>query len=245
MFIELLSVCLIGTLGESLISNSIKPTKCVSLKNRPCQARPTLVNVNCDETYNKCGGSGNTIDDPYTQVCVSNKVKNMKAKVFHLMSRVNETGFLVKHESCESVKNETVSNSKQKWNHNECQCECKKLDDWGYCEKGYMMTPSTCNCKCSQACKIDEYLDTKTCSYEKLPIGKLGLECEDEILNTTETLLNDNRVAYAKSNCFIRAILFVIICLLLLVVICVSFYFYYRRYRPKQKHSLPFQDTRY
>ena len=25
--------------------------------------------------------------------------------------------------------NESVCNMKQKWNHNECSCECKKLDD--------------------------------------------------------------------------------------------------------------------
>ena len=37
------------------------------------------------------------------------------------------------------------------------------------------------------------------------------LECEDEVLNTTETLLNDKIVAYAKINCFIHTILLIII----------------------------------
>ena len=31
--------------------------------------------------------------------------------------------------------------------------------------------------------------------------------------------------------------------MLLLFVICVSCYFYYTKYRPKQKHLLPFNDT--
>ena len=42
-------------------------------------------------SVNKRGESCNTIDDPYTRVCVPNKVKNMNVKIFNLMSRVNET----------------------------------------------------------------------------------------------------------------------------------------------------------
>ena len=64
--------------GESLASNYQGHRKCVSLNNRPCQARPTLVNINYNEPLyyrfavsgNRCSGSCNTIDDPYAQVCV-------------------------------------------------------------------------------------------------------------------------------------------------------------------------------
>ena len=45
--------------------------------------------------YQKTGGSFNTIDDPYTRVCVPNKVKNMILKVYHLISWINETRSLV------------------------------------------------------------------------------------------------------------------------------------------------------
>ena len=38
-----------------------------------------------------CGGSCNSIDDPYALVFVPNKVKNMNVKVFHLILWVNET----------------------------------------------------------------------------------------------------------------------------------------------------------
>ena len=44
-----------------------------------------------------------------------------------------------------------------------------------------------------------EHLDVKNCFYEKRLIGKLVLECENKILNTTETLLNDKKVAFAKN----------------------------------------------
>ena len=79
----------------------------MSLNNQSCQTRPTLININSKETnfypfnvsVNKCGTSCNTIDDPYHRVCVPNKVKNKNVKVFTLMSCVNETIFLVQHES--------------------------------------------------------------------------------------------------------------------------------------------------
>ena len=88
--------------------------------------------------------------------------------------------FLVQHEPCECKceLNESVCNSRQKWNHNECRSECKELDNWGFCEKGYMWNPSTYDCECNKACKIDEYLHIKNCSCEARLVGKLVLQCE-------------------------------------------------------------------
>ena len=71
--IGFLRIHTIGNLSESLLSNSEESIKCVSLNNQPCQARPTLVNVNSNKplyypitaTVNKYGRSYNTIDDPY------------------------------------------------------------------------------------------------------------------------------------------------------------------------------------
>ena len=108
MFIGLLSVCTIS-FGESLVSNSKGPISCVSLNNHPRTAGSTLVNINSEETFfypftasvNKCGGSCNTIDDPYARFCVPNKVKNMNVELFNLMSGVDETKFLVQYELCE------------------------------------------------------------------------------------------------------------------------------------------------
>ena len=67
-----------------------------------------------------------------------------------------------------------------------------------------MWNSSTCDCECNKACKIDEYLDIKSWSCRKRVIDKLILECEDKNLYTTETLLNDKKVAYAKGNCVIQ-----------------------------------------
>ena len=57
----------------------------------------------------------------------------------------------------------------------------------GSCEKSYMWLPITFACECNNACKIDEYLDTKNCLCKKRLNSKLVLECEDKTFNTTET----------------------------------------------------------
>ena len=106
MLIRSLTVCTIGSFGESLVSNAKKLIKCVPLNYHPSCARPTLANINCNNTFlhrflvsvNKCGGSRNTYYDPYAQVFVPNKVKNMNVKMFNLMSEVNEARFLVQDE---------------------------------------------------------------------------------------------------------------------------------------------------
>ena len=61
------------------------------------------------------------------------------------MSVVNETRFLVQHESCECKcrLNESVCNSGQKCDQDECWCECKVLHDWSSCKNGYTWNPST------------------------------------------------------------------------------------------------------
>ena len=69
----------------------------------------------------------------------------------------------------------------------------------------------------------------KNCSCEKRLIGKLVLECEDEMLNRTDTLVDDNIEACEKDNCFIQTISLVIICLLLLVVVSTRCHYYYTR----------------
>ena len=107
MFIGVLSVCTLVSFSRSLPSNYEKPIKCVSVTNIPCQARPALdenLIKHSNKTLfyafiasiNKFGGSCNTIDDQYARVCVPNKMKNMNVKVFNLISRVDETGFLVR-----------------------------------------------------------------------------------------------------------------------------------------------------
>ena len=107
---------------------------------------------------------------------VPNKVKNINVKVFNLVLRVNEIWLLVQYESCECKcrLNKSVRNPKQKKNHHKFWCECKELNDLSSCKNDYMCNPSTCDCECNKACKIDEFLYIKECSCEKRLFGKLA-----------------------------------------------------------------------
>ena len=53
--------------------------------------------------------------------------------------------------------------------------------DYIYYKDDYMWNPSTCDCECNKACKIDEYIDNRNCSCKKRLNGKSVFVCEVEI----------------------------------------------------------------
>ena len=81
--------------------------KCVSVSNQECKVRPEIININSNEPtfylygikVNKWSGSCSNINDPYLKLCVSDVVKNINIKVFNLMSRINETRHIKRHET--------------------------------------------------------------------------------------------------------------------------------------------------
>ena len=77
--------------------------------------------------------------------------------------------------------------------------ECKKWDNWNSCKDDSMWNSSTCSCRSNKTCKIDEHLDIKTCWYKKRN-SMLIIACEDEILNTTETSADDNKITREKNE---------------------------------------------
>ena len=48
-----------------------------------------------------------------------------------------------------------------------CWCECKKLIGKGVCDRGYIWSPSNCECECDKSCDVEEYLDYKNCKCRK------------------------------------------------------------------------------
>ena len=97
------------------------------------------------------------------------------------MSRVNETKFLVPHESCKCGLFESVCNSRQKWNHD--KCECKTPTNWNSFEKGYMWNTSTCDWECDKTCRIGLYLNIKNSACKERVINNKMIR---QMLNTTE-----------------------------------------------------------
>ena len=103
----------------------------------------------------------------------------------------------------------------------------ERKDDWSLCRYDFMWDASAYDYEYCKACEIAEYLHNKHYSCEKGPIGKLVLECEDEILNATEALLDGKKWTYEQINCLIQTISLVIICFLLLAVVSIGYCYYY------------------
>ena len=111
-------------------------TKYVSLNNEPCMTIPILIELNpADLNYHsfmisldKCNGSCNTIDNLSAKICVPTESEDVNVKVFNMIKRINAAKTLIKHISCDcKFKFDSAScSSNQKWNHDTCQCECKK-----------------------------------------------------------------------------------------------------------------------
>ena len=125
----IVSLCL-----SSLLSTA--PLSCISLKSQECKVRPKITDINSNNPIfypfsikvNKCNGNWNNINDPYARICVPDKVKNLNAKVFNLMTLTNETRHIEWHETCKCIcrLDKIICNSKQRYNEDKCRFECKE-----------------------------------------------------------------------------------------------------------------------
>ena len=67
-------------------------TKCVSLSNQPCTAKPTLIDLSHLElmydpfmvSLDKCNGTCNATDDLSTKKRVSSKIKDINIRFFNM-----------------------------------------------------------------------------------------------------------------------------------------------------------------
>ena len=117
---------------------NVNSLECVSMNNQKCKIRSEVINANTNEpmfypysiTINKCKGSGNTINHPYAKLCVPDTIKNIKVKVFNLMSTTNETRYIEGNKTCKCKcrLDASVYNNKQRWNEEKCICECKEIN---------------------------------------------------------------------------------------------------------------------
>ena len=81
----------------------------MSSYNEPCMTRRTLIDLNSIElnyypfliSLDKCNGSYNADDDLSAKIYVVCNAKNINLKVFHMITRINESKTLVKHILCD------------------------------------------------------------------------------------------------------------------------------------------------
>ena len=117
---------------------------CISINNQACKARPEIITVNSNNPIfypfsiktSKCSGNCNNINHPYAKICVPDVAKDLNVKVFHLISRTNETRHTKHHETCRCMcrLDAIVCNNKQCWNNDKCRCESKELIDKVVCD---------------------------------------------------------------------------------------------------------------
>ena len=74
-----------------------------------------------------------------------------------------------------------ICNNEQRWNKDKCRCEYKELIDKGVCDKGFIWSPSNCECECDKACNVGEYLDYENCQSIKKLFNKLVDECAETV----------------------------------------------------------------
>ena len=63
--------------------SSVNSSKYISMNNQECKIRPETININSNEplfnpysiNVNKCSGSCNNINNPYSKLCISNVKK--------------------------------------------------------------------------------------------------------------------------------------------------------------------------
>ena len=92
--------CVRSLFLSSLVSTI--PLSCISIKNQECKVRTKTVDINSNNPIfytfsikiNKCSGSCNNINNPYAKICVPDVIKDLKVRVFNLMSKTNETRFI-------------------------------------------------------------------------------------------------------------------------------------------------------
>ena len=110
----------------------------------------------------------------------------------------------------------------------------KSYFDKGKCDVGFIWNHSTSECECDRSCDGGEYLDYGNCKCRKRLIGRLVLECEDGILNTTKGSFDDKKVTSKINNCFVHAISLVTDCILSLFSISISCCYFYARHWTKK-----------
>ena len=115
------------------------------------------------------------------------------------MSRTNETRSIKSHETSKCIcrLNKIICNNKQRWNKDQCRCECRELIDKGVCNKEFIFNPSNCKCGCDKSCNTSQYLDYLDCKCKKKIIDLIVEKCTEyddqtKLVNITVTK-NDNQ----------------------------------------------------
>ena len=192
-------------------------TKSLSLNNKPCMVRPTLIDLNPVElkyysfmiSLDKCTRSCNDLPP---KICVPKETKDINVKAFNMITNKNEAKAMTEHISCDCKCkfNSTTCNSNQKWNNKTCQCECK---NYRTCKKDYSWNPSTCICENSK------YLKSTSVNECDEIISVLDIVSIKKTNVTSTSSINYHSIKV--KDCYIlHKVLLAIILLLMIITFC-------------------------
>ena len=98
--------------------------------------------------------------------------------------------------------------------------------DNGRSDKGYIKSPSNCECKCDKLCDVGVYLDYKNCKCRKRLIDELVEECIENI-DGNKMIYNSTLNDYVKICSFSTVYIVYIVCHSLMIIVINSAYFYF------------------
>ena len=232
-----------GFNGIVFSPSNVNSLESVSMKNQKCETRTKIIDINNNEPMlypfsikvNKCTGSCNDINSSYVNLCVPDVVKNINVEGFNLMSRINETRYIIWHETCKCIcrLSASVYNNRQRWNEDKCRCECKELIDKGICDKGFIWNPSNRECECDKSCDLGEYLDYKNCKCRNSIVHKLVKEytkifAENKIYNETLNTISSNDSLSDRVSCSPFIVLVAVFLVTSVIIGSVFIYFCWR-----------------
>ena len=176
----------------------------------------------------RCVGSCNALNDLSNKVCVRNKTKDLNLSVLNMIAGINESKTLTKHISC----------------------KCKYIFDGknviqinggitinvdvsvNVCQKDYFWNPATCNCESRKY--LARIMNDSAIICDEV------IESYDEEIKTIPTNFNEKNITCKGQNFYI--LLFFLLIDIAFVSYCittVSIYCYLKKYKAKQKNSLP------
>ena len=110
-------------------------------------------------------------------------------------------------------------------NEDKCRCECRELVDKKRCDKGFIWSPRSFNCKFDKSSDVGGYLDHKNCKCKKV-IDQLAEKCSENI-DENEIIYNMTFNDYKSSSCALYIVLFVLFLVTSIVISSVFIYFYW------------------
>ena len=156
-----------------------------------------------------------------------------------MIASINESKILTKHISseCKCRFDGRKCNSDQWPNNNKCRFECKEHH---ICEKEYVWNPATCNCENRKY--LASIIDDSAIICDEV------IDADAELHNVKLSPKDDNKTNFNEKKVTCKTQNFYILLTFLLIPIAlwiaVSIYFYLIKDQAKQKHLLPFHNTK-